>query len=55
MVQHTKIAILIFNYAFPDCKELFAFDNASNHSAFAPDALIAANMNLSPGEKQSLL
>ena len=31
---------------------LFAFDNASSHATFSPDALIANYMNLSPGEKQ---
>lgn len=56
MVEHTThVAIPIFNYAFPNCKGLFAFDNASNHSAFAADALVVAKMNLMPGGKQPLL
>ena len=31
---------------------MFIFDNASNHAAFAQDALVAKNMNLGPGGKQ---
>jgi len=46
MVDHTlQIAILIFKFAFPDCEALFAFDNASNHCAFASDALLVSRMN----------
>jgi hypothetical protein len=53
MLKHTKeIVIPIFNYAYPDFKALFAFDNLSNHSSFAPDALLASRMNLNPGGKQ---
>jgi len=46
------VAISIFKYAFPNCEGLFAFDNASNHSAFAADALVVAKMNLMPRGKQ---
>lgn len=42
-------AIPIFKLAFPGCDALFAFDNASNHSSFASDALVASKMNLNPG------
>ena len=42
----------IFQYAFPGCQALFAFDNASNHCCFAPDALLASNISLNPGGKQ---
>ncbi|CAG8717886.1 1711_t:CDS:1, partial [Racocetra fulgida] len=31
---------------------LFAFDNATSHATFSPDALIANRMNLSPAGKQ---
>lgn len=31
---------------------LWAFDNATNHSAYPTDALIANRMNVSPGKKQ---
>ena len=55
MVEHTKQVIPILKYAFPGCEGLFAFDNASNHAAFAPDALVAAKMNLGPGGRQPLL
>ena len=42
----------IFQYAFPGCQALFAFDNASNHRYFAPDALLASNTSLNLGGKQ---
>src|SRR4051794_23961593 len=45
-------AIPIFEARFSGCQALFAFDNASSHAAFSPDALIAKHMNLNPGEKQ---
>jgi hypothetical protein len=52
MVEHTtQVAVPIFKYAFPDFEALFAFDNASNHCAFAADALVASKMNLLPGGK----
>lgn len=50
MVDHlVTIAIPIFRKAFPCCQALFAFDNASNHMAYAEDALLVSRMNLSPG------
>ena len=42
-------AIPIFETLFPNCIAVFAFDNSSNHSAFAPDALVAKRMNIGPG------
>jgi len=54
MVDHTiKAAIPIFERAFPGCQALFAFDNASNHTSYADDALRVDKMNLHPGGKQS--
>jgi len=50
--QVVKCAIPIFEAYFSGCQVLFAFDNASSHAAFSPDALIAKNMNLNPGGKQ---
>ena len=56
MVDHTvKVAIPIFNAAFPGCQAIFAFDNASNHCSYATDALRVENMNLNPGVKQGIL
>ena len=56
MVEHTmKVALPIFRWAFPGCQALFAFDNASNHSSFAPDALVVSRMNRNPGGKQPLM
>ena len=50
--QTLQIAMPIFQYAFPGCQALFAFDNASNHRYFAPDALLASKIFLNPGGKQ---
>jgi len=51
----TQSAAKVFPYAFPGCQALFAFDNASNHSGFACNALVASQMNLNPGGKQQLI
>ena len=40
---------------FPDTTGVFFFDQSSAHQAFAPDALIARNMNVNPGGKQPAL
>ncbi|RPA74773.1 hypothetical protein BJ508DRAFT_195691, partial [Ascobolus immersus RN42] len=37
---------------YPDCELVFLFDNATNHSCFAPDGLRVEDMNLNPGGKQ---
>jgi len=56
MVHHTmQIALPIFRVAFPGCQALFAFDNASNHSCFASDALLASKMNCGSGGAQPLM
>ncbi|RPA99707.1 hypothetical protein L873DRAFT_1767021 [Choiromyces venosus 120613-1] len=56
MVHHTmQIALPIFQIAFPGCQALFAFDNASNHSCYASDALLACKMNRGPGGSQPLM
>ena len=36
-------------YAFPGCEALFAFENASNHCAFASDILLVSRMHRNPG------
>lgn len=50
--QTIEKAIRIFEEAFPGYQAVFAFDNSTNHGAFAKDALVASNMNLRPGGKQ---
>ena len=52
MVEHAIQAAKIFQFAFPQCRGLFAFDNAPNHSVYAADALVADRMGLNPGGKQ---
>ena len=50
--QTLRIAISIFQYAFPECQALFAFENASNHCFIAEGALIASNVSLDPSGRQ---
>ncbi|CAG8658094.1 6668_t:CDS:1, partial [Paraglomus occultum] len=42
-------AIPTFEALFPNCVAEFVFDNSSNHTAFAPDALVAKRMNTGSG------
>ncbi len=53
--QAVKISTRVFSYAYPGCQALFAFDNSSNHSCYAEDALLVGNMNLGSGGKQPIL
>jgi hypothetical protein len=56
MVDHAiQVAIPIFEVAFPGCIAVFAFDNASNHACFAPDALRAEKLNKGPGGAQPIM
>ena len=47
--------ILIFEVKFSDTTAVFAFDNSTNHVAYAKDALVASRMNLGPGGKQPIM
>ena len=53
--QVLKLAIPIFEAAFPDCQALFLFDNATTHSAYSKNALRASTMNLRFGCGQAQL
>ena len=44
--------LLLFSRAYPGFTGLWLFDNATNHSAFGDDALVAARVQLAPGGKQ---
>jgi hypothetical protein len=48
-------AIPIAEALYPGCQFLFLFDNATSHSVYAHDALIAKNMNKGEGGEQPLL
>ncbi|CAG8464817.1 16305_t:CDS:2, partial [Cetraspora pellucida] len=48
--QQVKRVIKIFERTHPGCVGIFAFDNATSHTSFAKDALLASRMNLGPGE-----
>jgi hypothetical protein len=50
MQEQLKEVITIFEELHPGCKGLFLFDNSSNHSAFAADALKVARMTLNDKE-----
>ena len=53
--QVLRLAIPIFESAFPGCQALFLFDNATSYSAYTADALRASSMNLRPGRAQQPL
>lgn len=40
---------------YPNCEFVFLFDNATNHSCFASNALNVNEMNLNPGGKQPVM
>lgn len=40
---------------YPGCNFVFLFDNATNHSCFAENALNVTDMNLNPGGKQPVM
>jgi len=46
-------AIPIFERLHPGCKAVFMLDNSQNHNAFPPDALLASELNLSDGGKNT--
>lgn len=52
LVQQVKKALSVFRSAFPSQRAVWLFDNATGHSIYAPDALVASRMNLNPGGKQ---
>jgi len=53
MVEHAKsTALPIFQYVFPGCQSVWAFDNATNHSAYDLDVLVVTRMNLGFGGQQ---
>ncbi|CAG8513898.1 8337_t:CDS:2 [Cetraspora pellucida] len=53
--QVANKAISIFEATYSNCIGVFAFNNSTNYSAFASNALYTKNMNLYPNDKQSKL
>ncbi|CAG8751443.1 21581_t:CDS:2, partial [Gigaspora margarita] len=49
LFEQVRKAIPIFERTHPECVGVFAFDNATSHTAFAENALVASKMNLNPG------
>jgi hypothetical protein len=52
VTQLKDLTIPLFEKAFPGCQGVFLFDCATNHTAFAHDALRVEKMNLSEGGAQ---
>ncbi|KAA8896893.1 hypothetical protein FN846DRAFT_993445 [Sphaerosporella brunnea] len=48
--QTILAAIPLFEAAYPGCKALFVFDNATIHLSYRDDALLAQNIALNPGK-----
>ncbi|KAA8906823.1 hypothetical protein FN846DRAFT_1013294 [Sphaerosporella brunnea] len=48
--QTILAAIPLFEAAYPGCKALFVFDNATIHLSYRGDALLAQNIALNPGK-----
>eukprot|EP00734_Pompholyxophrys_sp_LG126_P000344 Pompholyxophrys_sp_v1_NODE_126_length_1714_cov_9.523235.p1 type:complete len:149 gc:universal NODE_126_length_1714_cov_9.523235:634-1080(+) len=52
LVKQLNQAMAIHEFLFPTYEALFVLDNSSGHLAFAPDALVASRMNVSPDGMQ---
>jgi hypothetical protein len=52
VAQLKNLTIPLFEKAFPGCQAVFFFDCATNHTAYAPEALRVEKMNLSEGGAQ---
>ncbi|CAG8512942.1 4101_t:CDS:2, partial [Racocetra persica] len=52
-LKHTKACIIIYPGSNQNAQ--FIFDNSSNHSVFAKDALLVSQMNMGDGTKMPLL
>ncbi|CAG8549478.1 20528_t:CDS:2, partial [Cetraspora pellucida] len=48
-------AIYIFEVKFSNAMAMFAFDNSTNHKAYAKDVLITTKMNLKPSRNQLIM
>ena len=51
--QLKHLAIPLSKARWPEHEAVFFFDNATNHTAFAADALRVSSMNISPGGNQN--
>ena len=51
--QLQNLAIPLFEACWPNHQAVFLFDNATNHTAFAHDALRVSSMNLSSGGNEN--
>ena len=51
LVSEVRRVVDIFERTHPGAIGIFAFDNATSHTAFVADALVASKMNNAPGGK----
>jgi len=49
IAQMEDLTIPLFERQYPGHQAVFFFDNATNHAAYAEDALRTENLNLGPG------
>ena len=54
-IQLVGLALEIFDRRFSDATGIFLFDNARSHKKYPPDALNPSNMNVYPGDKQTIM
>jgi len=52
IAQMEDLTIPLFERRYPGHQAVFFFDNATNHAAYAEDALRTENLNLGPGGEQ---
>jgi transposase len=55
LIEQTDRALDIFERNHPKGRAVMGFDSSTNHRAYAPNALVAAHMNVGPGGKQAIM
>lgn len=55
LLAQVKRAVPIFERLYPGCVGEWYFDHSTNHTAYAPDALNAREMNVNPGGQQRVI
>jgi transposase len=55
LIEQTDRALDIFERNHPKGRAVMGFDSSANHRAYAPNALVAAHMNVGSGGKQPLM
>lgn len=55
LLEQVKRAVPIFERLYPGCIGEWYFDHSTGHTAYAPDALSARDMNVNPGGQQRVM